>query len=193
MIETRKSSTTIKLGAAALLVILAVVAIVVWWPPRPKPPMTALEERAVFVDELTSSGPVPDEILPFLESKVRDLWAFTFDLGKAQLTRYHRSEKDFRGFDTIRCFKKGCMTTLTFSDQAAASIFEEDLLVGRLSPLRRWPGKIYRSPFISERDGVTAVWALLPSPARYEVLKALPTDRHAVNVPERLSAKNNRF
>jgi hypothetical protein len=183
MIETRKSRLTIKLGAAALVLILAVVAIVVWWPRRPKPPITALQERAVFVEELTTSGPVPNEILPFLESKVRDLWAFTFDLGKAQLIRYHRDEKDFRGFDKIQCFKNGCMTTLTFADQAAASIFEEDLLVGPMSPLRHWPGKIYRGPFIPEREGVTAVWALLPNPTRYKGLESLPTDRHAINFP----------
>jgi hypothetical protein len=138
---------------------------------------------------LTSSGPVPDDILPFLEPKVRDLWTFTFDLGKAQLTRYHRDEKDFRGFDEIKCFKKGCITTLTFADQAAATIFEHDLLIGPGSPLRHWPGDIYRSPFIKERDGVTALWALTLHPSRHEALKKLPTGRHASNAPNDSSPK----
>ena len=183
MIETRKSRLTIGLGAA-LLLILAVVAIVVWRPrPGPRPPMTALEEQRAFVDALTRSGSVPEDIRPFLEPKAKDLWAYTFDLGKDRLTRYHRDEKDFRGADEIRCFKNGCMTTLTFVDQAAATIFEDDLLVGPTSPLRHWPGRIYRGPFIHERDGVTAVWALLPDPAHYDALRSLPAGRHAVNFP----------
>jgi hypothetical protein len=183
MSGTRKSRLATKLGAAALLLVLAVVAIVVWRPRPPRPPMTALQETAAFVEELTKSGPVPDDILSYLEPKVTDLWGFTFELGKAQLTRYHRDDADFRGFDKIKCFRNGCMTTLTFADQAAATIFEEDLLVGPASPLRHWPGDIYRSPFLDGDGGVTAVWALLVRDSRHEALKTLPTGRHATNTP----------
>ena len=147
--------------------------------------MTALDEQTVFVDALTNSGPVPEEIRPVLKSKVTDLWTSTFEIGTAQLVRYHRDEKDFRGFDPnrVECFKNGCMIALSFTDEAAATTFEEDLLVGPRSPLRHWPGRIYRGPYIHEKDCVSAVWALLPDPAHYEALRSLQTSRHAVNFP----------
>lgn len=158
--------------AALLLVYIRVI---------PKPPvyapLTPTQERAVFVKGLRGSGEAPEELQSLLQAKTNMLWGAAITIGKEQL----RGKDDLVDAGQVECFRAGCMREMRFKDRTAAGRFEENLLLGANSPLRLWPGRIYRGPFSDDGEhGVTAVWALLIDPAQHRHLEALSRVPHAM-------------
>ena len=148
------------------------------------PAPTPIQEERQVIDTVTQSGPVPSILQKALEPRAAELWDQTFALGRENLRRYYENESALLNVGPVGCFKAGCMVQLWFRDRAAASVFEEGLLVGPRSPLRVWPGRIYRGPMLDdERRGVRTTWSLMVLPPRYDKLLALSTVRHATAAP----------
>jgi hypothetical protein len=151
---------------------------------KPPPPPTPAEEATAFVDDLRQSGPVSALVQSILQDKATDVWTATFDLGRENL---RRGDHDPGGLwvGPVSCFRKGCMVELRYKNRAAADAFEKNILIGLKSPLRHWPGRIYRSPFVAGAGAtLSATWALLFDESRHKDLEALPTGKQALATPE---------
>ena len=158
---------------------------------RTHPPLTPAQEEQAVVDSIQHSGGVPPVLLSVLEPKARDLWDAAFEIGKEQLRSTDRDPAEVLSIGPISCFHDGCLRELRFKDRSAATVFEENLLVGPTSPLRAWPNKIYRGPFIEEpKGGIRTTWALVIAPLHYRELVALSTTPDALNLQRRPTIKN---
>jgi hypothetical protein len=162
--------------AAAIAALLLVYIRVIREPPV-YAPLTPAQEQAVFVKSLRGSGEAPEKLLSLLQTKTTMLWDAAIAIGKEQLPR----NGGLVDSGQVECFRGGCMREMRFTDRTAAGHFEENLLIGATSPLRLWPGRIYRGPFSDDGEhGVTAVWALLIDPAQHRHLEALSRVPHAM-------------
>jgi hypothetical protein len=149
------------------------------------PHYTPAQEEDAFSAELKATKRIESkEFANLLQEKVKFLWKETFDLGNENLKR-HDQAGGLLSVTEPDCFNGGCMRQLVFKNRAAASFFEENLLVGPNSPLRPWPGRRYRGPIIDQPEGgVRATWALLIDPNEHRRVEGLQLVGHASRTPE---------
>jgi hypothetical protein len=161
-----------------------------------RPPLTPLQEETEVIKSLEKSGSVPENLKKDLEPKAKELWSATFRRG---LDNLHKQDPETTTalvkVGSVACFRAGCMVKLWFKDRVTVRGFEDGLLIGPESPLRVWPGRIYRGPLIEDGSqggalAVRATWALMINHPRYKELAELATEKHAAAMPDQSITPN---
>ena len=147
------------------------------------PPPTPEAERHAFVTRIQKSGELPPDLKPIVQAAADGLFEQTFGRPSPTMERPQPST----------CFQHGCIFDVVYTDACVLSAFTRRLSENGRTPLRRWPGGIYKSPSRPRKDGrIDVTWALIINDAKKDrehfATAVRPTDEPSVFVPDRCGA-----